>query len=236
VIVVVAFGQILKKNVLDLPKLGCVNIHSSLLPRWRGAAPIQWAILEGDLKSGITTMHMSEGLDEGDVLLQSETNISSIDTAGSLHDRLSKMSAPLIIETLRGLEKGTLRGVEQDHSKVTFAKKLNKQMQWLDASQKNASDLDRQIRALNPWPGTSVFIEELGRLKIHKACLRSDIEGKNSEIFEKSGMILLGTKNGSIELQKIQWDGKKAIDTNGFLNGLIGKGISLPLKTKMNQD
>src|SRR4051812_6098264 len=113
-IVVVAYGQILKRNVLELPRLGCVNIHSSLLPRWRGAAPIQWAILGGDTESGVTTMHLVEKLDAGDILLQAKTPISSEDTASSLHDRLAALGAELILPTLQGLADGSLRGRKQE--------------------------------------------------------------------------------------------------------------------------
>src|SRR4051812_46187693 len=132
VIVVVAYGQILKKTVLDLPRLGCINIHSSLLPRWRGAAPIQWAILSGDRESGVTTMNLVEKLDAGDILLQSKTPIARADTAGTLHDRLAGMGAELVSETLKGLEAGTLKGRTQDEAQVTYASKLTKEMEWLD--------------------------------------------------------------------------------------------------------
>jgi methionyl-tRNA formyltransferase len=230
VIVVVAYGQILKKNVLDLPKYGCVNIHSSLLPRWRGAAPIQWAILGGDSESGVSTMKLVEKLDAGDVLMQARTPISADDTAGALHDRLAAMGAELIVPTLRGLVEGTLTGNKQDDSKVTYASKLEKEMEWLDASKETAEHLDRKIRALNPWPGTSLWLEPGERLKIKRARLRADIQGGVGEIFERAGMILLGTPKGSLELQAMQWDGKKEVDPGAFLNGLRGRGRELPLR------
>ena len=227
VIVVVAYGQILRTNVLKLPRLGCINIHSSLLPRWRGAAPIQWAILGGDSVSGVSTMHLVEKLDAGDVLLQAKTPISSDDTAGTLHDRLAQMGAELILSTLQGLSEGTLQGKMQDETQVTYASKLTKEMEWLDPREE-AQVLDRKIRALNPWPGTSLNLGE--RLKVKKAQLRQDIQGPVGKIFERSGMLLLGTPQGSIELQKVQWDGKKEVDASGFINGLKGKGASLPLE------
>ena len=233
VIVVVAFGQILKTNVLELPRLGCVNIHSSLLPRWRGAAPIQWALLGGDSETGITTMRLVEKLDAGDILLQKRTSISEEDTAQNLHDRLAQMGAELIIPTLQGLESGTLPGQAQNEAQVTYASKLTKEMECLDP-QENADGLDRRIRALNPWPGTSVWMEDpqgqIQRLKIKKARVRSDIRGSQGQIFEKVGMVLLGTREGALELLIVQWDGKKPVDAAGFLNGLRGRGQSLPLR------
>ncbi len=234
VIVVVAFGQILKTNVLQLPRLGCINIHSSLLPRWRGAAPIQWALLGGDSETGVSTMHLVEKLDAGAVLLQSKTPVSAEDTAGAIHDRLAKMGAELIIPTLKGLADGTLKGAEQDESRVTYASKLSKEMEWLEPSE-TAEALDRRVRALNPWPGTSLMVEMAPgaweRLKIKKVSPRHDIQGPFGQIFERSGMLLFGTSQGSLELRAVQWEGKKEVDAAGLLNGLRGRGKSLPLAT-----
>ncbi len=226
VIVVVAYGQILRKNVLELSRLGCVNIHSSLLPRWRGAAPIQWAILGGDSESGVTTMRLVEKLDAGDILLQAKTPIQADDTAEILHDRLSLMGAELIIPTLQGLENGSLKGIAQNESIVTYAAKLTKEMEFLN-SEESAEVLDRRVRALNPWPGTSVNVGE--RLKIKKVRVRKNIQGNQGQIFERAGMVLLGCKEGSLELLTVQWDGKKEVDAGGFLNGLRGRKQSLPL-------
>jgi methionyl-tRNA formyltransferase len=232
-IVVVAYGQILRRNVLDLPRLGCINIHSSLLPRWRGAAPIQWAILAGDAESGVTTMHLVEKLDAGNILLQARTPISPSDTAGALHDRLMRMGAELILPTLQGLAQGTLPGQVQDEAQVTYAAKLTKEMEILLPTE-SAVVLDRRVRALNPWPGTSLWIAgESGplRLKVKRAAPRADIQGTPGKIFEKAGMVLFGTASGSLELQAVQWDGKKEVDAMGFLNGLKGRGQCLPLET-----
>jgi methionyl-tRNA formyltransferase len=230
VLVVVAYGQILRRNVLDLPKHGCVNIHSSLLPRWRGAAPIQWSILEGDAETGVSTMKLVEKLDAGDVLMQARTPISTEDTAGALHDRLARMGAELIVPTLRGLADGSLPGSRQDESKVTYAAKLTKEMELLDARTCSAEVLERRVRALNPWPGTSVWVSGDGRLKIKRARLRRDIVGGPGTIFERAGMVLLGTPAGSLEVLATQWDGKKEVDAAGFLNGLRGRGKTLPLE------
>lgn len=235
VIVVVAFGQILRRNVLGLPRLGCINIHSSLLPRWRGAAPIHWAMLGGDAETGITTMHLVEKLDAGDILLQERTPIGLGETASTLHDRLALMGASLIIPTLKGLEAGTLAGVKQDESLVTYATKLTKEMESL-SPEEAPEVLSRRVRALNPWPGTSIWVQIPGRqkpdrLKVKKVRERGDIRGQVGEIFERAGMLLLGLKEGSLELITVQWDGKKEVDAAGFLNGLRGGGIQLPLKT-----
>ncbi len=227
VIVVVAYGQILKKNVLSLPRLGCINIHSSLLPRWRGAAPIQWAILGGDAESGVSTMYLVEKLDAGPVLLQKKTPISDIDTAQTLHDRLSEIGAELILPTLECLAANTIQPQIQDESLVTYAARLTKEMETLNPEE-TAIVLDRRIRALNPWPGTSVQVSQ--RLKIKKAKVRMDIQGSQGQIFERAGMVLLGTSKGSLELLSLQWDGKKEIGPAEFLNGLKGRGESLPLK------
>jgi methionyl-tRNA formyltransferase len=227
-IIIVAYGQILRKNVLELPRLGCVNIHSSLLPRWRGAAPIQWAILGGDEESGVTTMKLVEKLDAGDILLQAKTPISQNDTAGALHDRLAKMGAELIVPTMQGLADGSLKGIVQDESKVTYASKLTKEMEVLDPSE-SAEVLERRVRALNPWPGTSVTVGGQ-RLKIKRARLRADIQGNTGKLFEKAGMLLLGCASGALELHSVQWDGKKEVDAAGFMNGLRGRGQSFPLQ------
>ncbi len=227
VIVVVAYGQILKKSVLDLPKLGCVNIHSSLLPRWRGAAPIHWALLSGDTETGVTTMRLVEKLDAGDILLQSKTQVHNTDTVSVLHDRLAKIGAELIVQTLDGLEKGVLKGVPQDETQVTYASKLTKEMEALNLNE-SAEVLDRKIRALNPWPGTSVIVDQQ-RLKIKKAYPRLEISGKQGEIFDRAGMLLLGLKSGCLELLTLQWEGKKEGDAMSFVNGLKGSGRKLPL-------
>lgn len=237
-IVIVAYGQILRKNVLTLPRLGCVNIHSSLLPRWRGAAPIQWAILGGDAESGVTTMELVEKLDAGAILLQERTPLSAEDTAGSLHGRLAEIGARLIGRTIEGLENGTLRGVPQDESMVTYAAKLTKEMEWLDPREA-APALERRVRALNPWPGTSAWVGIAGgfsRLKIKRARLRADLGGQPGQIHEKNGMVLLGAASGSLECLAVQWDGKKEVDAAGFLNGLKGRGLALPLRYTLPED
>jgi methionyl-tRNA formyltransferase len=230
VIVVVGYGQILRKNVLELARLGCVNIHSSLLPRWRGAAPIQWAILSGDRMTGITTMAMAEELDAGDVLMQERIEIQDADTAQLVHDRLSVLGAKLIVSTLDGLAQGKLIGRPQKSSEATYAAKLTKSMEWLNPRD-TAVTLDRRVRALSPWPGATLNLGK--RLKVKQVKVREDLEGPVGQIFEKSGVIFLGTAQGCLELQVLQWEGKKEVDSRGFLNGLIGQRQLLPLQVEL---
>jgi len=232
-IAVVAFGQILRQNVLDLPRLGCLNVHSSLLPRWRGAAPINWAILGGDAETGVTVQKMVLKLDAGDVLHQIKTPIGATETAGELHDRLSQMGAQALRETIAIIQQGTLKPIAQIESQVTHASKLTKEMEKLDFT-KSVLELDRQIRGLSPWPGSS-FVADLSgqptRIKVklglpHK---NAGLSGKQGQMFERAGMLFLGASDGAYELKRLQQDGKKEVDAAGFLNGLQGKAIALPV-------
>lgn len=231
-IVVVAYGQILKKNVLDLPRLGCINIHSSLLPRWRGAAPIHHAILSGDKVSGVTTMEMVEKLDAGKIYLKKETPIGDRETVSELHDRLSRFGAELIGPTLEGLDQGTIEGIPQDEAQVTYASKLTKEMERIDPSL-SARELDQRVRALNPWPGTSLLLEIHGkneRTKLRQVRAQTSMSFTPGYIGEQAGMLVLGTASGVLEILKIQPEGKKEMDAASFLNGLRGRGVSLPLR------
>jgi methionyl-tRNA formyltransferase len=229
VIAVVAYGQILRQNVLDLPRLGCVNVHSSLLPRWRGAAPIHWAILAGDGETGVCTQKMVFKLDAGDVLLCEKTAIAATETTQSLHDRLSQMGAGLLVRTIEGLEAGGLAGVPQNESQVTVASKLTKEMERLDPS-KSVRELDCQVRALNPWPGTSVFLAPGGeRLKIKRAAPRPEVRSRPGKVFDVSGRLFLGASDGCLELLEVQPDGKKALSAQDFLNGLRASGLEWSL-------
>lgn len=233
-ITVVAFGQILKQEVLSLPRLGCINVHSSLLPRWRGAAPIQWAILGGDKETGVSVQKMVLKLDEGDVIHSVKTPVSDSETATSLHDRLKDLGARALFETIEMIEASARKKVPlvtqaQDPKLATYAKKLTKDMQWLDPK-KGAIELDREIRALNPWPGTSVKAEGEGRLRIHKAKLWADLAGQSATLFERSGMLLLGCGGGSLEILEIQKEGQKRLTSAQFMQGLKGQGKSLPLR------
>ncbi len=233
-IVVVAYGQILRQNVLDLPRIACINIHSSLLPRWRGAAPIHHAVLAGDLVSGVTTMKMVRELDAGDIYEQVETKVGARETVSSLHDRLALLGGELILSTLEKLSSGILKGTPQDPTKVTIAHKLTKEMEALDAGL-SAIELDRKVRALNPWPGTS-FVLEVGekheRIKVRQTEVHSGLKCTAGVLEERSGMLIFGTAHGGLEIKRLQPEGKKELDASQFMNGLRGRGISLPLQVR----
>lgn len=228
VIVVVAFGQLLSKEILDYPKYGCINVHASLLPRWRGAAPMQWAILEGDEKTGVTTMQMSEGLDTGDMLLKAETVIEKEDTAETIHDRLSTMGKYLLLETLEKVEKGEIVPQKQDDSLSCYAKMLKKAMGKIDMNW-DAAKVERYIRGMNSWP--SAYAEFRGKtLKLWRANVLPWNTG------HKPGMVvdvlknsfIVQTGDGCLELLEVQLEGKKRMDAGSFLRGVkIEKGDCL---------
>ncbi|MBC7385726.1 MAG: methionyl-tRNA formyltransferase [Cryobacterium sp.] len=231
-LVVVAYGQILRQNVLDLPTLASVNIHSSLLPRWRGAAPIHHAVLAGDPLTGVTTMKMVKELDAGDIYEQVETAIGRSESVGSLHDRLSLLGGDLILSTLAGLSEGRIKGRAQEPALVTFASKLTKEMERLDPAL-SAVELDRRVRALNPWPGTSFFIEiadKKERIKVRQTAPHPNFSASFGKLEERAGMLLLGTSEGALEILRIQPEGKKEMEPAAFLNGLRGRGVDLPLQ------
>jgi len=232
-IVVVAYGQILKPSVIEVPKVGIVNIHSSLLPRWRGAAPIQWSIISGDSETGVTTMMIVPKLDAGDMLLQEKTQISSDDTLESVHDRLSEMGARLIVPTLMGLSDGSLKPRPQDESKVTYAHKLTKSMENLDFNESSKA-IDLRVRALNPWPGTRIETEDGFRFKIKKGKPIEHVpfQIKPGQLHASGGALLMGCDPGIFQILELQEEGKKAISGSDFINGLKNKNITLPLKLR----
>ena len=219
VIVVVAFGQILSRQVLDIPRLGCVNVHASLLPKYRGAAPIQWAILDGETCTGVTTMLMDEGIDTGDMLEKMEVPIAPDETGGSLHDKLSRAGAELIRSTLRRLEAGTLVPKPQTEEGTCYARMLTKTMGDIDWNM-DAAAIERLIRGLNPWPSAYTHLD--GRtLKIWKAQVwEGNPEGVCGQIVETGrDSISVKTGNGVLVLQEVQLEGKKRMDAGAFLRG-----------------
>lgn len=231
-IIVVAYGQILKPSVIDIPRWGTLNIHSSLLPRWRGAAPIHWALLSGDSKTGITTMKIVPKLDAGDILLQEETPISLSDTATSLHDRLADVGARLIIRTMSGILDGTIHPRVQNESEVTYAHKLTKEMEWLGPAMR-LSEIDLRVRALNPWPGVRVLNTEGKSFKIKKGrpgAPRST--GAVWSLTEKMGSLWITALDGDYEILEIQEEGKKALSAAEFINGSRGRGLEFPMLLK----
>ncbi len=226
VIVVVAFGQIIPQSVLDIPRLGCVNVHASLLPKYRGAAPIQWAIISGEKQTGVTTMLMDAGLDTGDMLLQKVVDIDPKETGDSLHDKLSAEGAPLLIRTLRGLEEGTITPQPQDDSETgEYATMLTKELGEIDFSQP-AVVIERLIRGLNSWPSAYTYLNNK-TLKIWEAeVLDRDYGGGFGSVVEitKDKLIVM-TGMGALSLKEVQLEGKKRMDIASFLRGCkIEKG------------
>jgi methionyl-tRNA formyltransferase len=219
-IVVAAFGQILRTEVLSLPHFGCVNVHASLLPRWRGAAPIQAAILNGDEQTGITIMLMDPGIDTGPIISQASIPISKEDTAGTLSSKLSELGAKLLIDSLPGYLDGTLLPQPQDGSLTTFAPMLKKESGLLDFKQSSV-DLERKIRAFNPWPGTYTFWKEQ-ILKIHRAhAIQSSLEPVGKRIVYQEFPAII-TSQGILVVEELQPAGKNSIPGDIFLRGARG--------------
>ncbi len=217
-IVVAAYGQILRPELLQLPPRGCINIHGSLLPRWRGAAPIQASILAGDAETGITIMMMDEGVDTGDMLAKRAISITDDDTAGSLFDKLAPLGAELLVETLSKYLSGEITPQPQPEEGATYAKMLKKVEGKLDFS-KTAVELERQIRAFAPWPGT--FMEWNGKpLKVHRAHVDAGHPnpGNGSKLIVE-GVPAVGTAEGVLVLDQVQPAGKKPMDGKSFLAG-----------------
>lgn len=217
IFVVAAFGQILSKEILDMPKYGCVNIHASLLPRLRGAAPIQWSIIDGDEKTGVTIQQMDVGLDTGDILAVKEVEIASDETGGSLFDKLAVAGADLIVETLPLIEEGKITPVPQDESLSTYAKKLSKDMGLIDWNMP-AVAIERLIRGCSPWPSSYSNIGGKS-LKIWKAAVTDtkSTPGEVSEVTKES--ITIGCGEGSLVVEELQLEGKKRMSVHDFLLG-----------------
>ena len=207
--VVVAYGLILPQTVLDIPRLGCINSHASLLPRWRGAAPIQRAVQAGDAESGVTVMQMEAGLDTGPMLLKVSTPISAEDTGGSLHDRLARLGPPAVVEAIAGLAAGTLKGEVQDDALATYAHKLSKDEAKLDWS-RPAVELERAVRAFDPWPVCHTTLNG-EPLKVWAARL-GEGRGEPGKILGASrDGLLVGCGEGSLLLTRVQLPGGKPL-------------------------
>ena len=230
VIVVVAFGQIIPQEIIDLPKYGGINVHGSILPKYRGAAPIQWAVIDGEKESGVTTMQMDAGLDTGDMLLKTIIPLEKEETGGSLFEKLSTAGAKLLIETLEKLEEGSIVPEKQGESPTPYAKMLTKEMGDLDWK-KDAVLLEQLIRGLNPWP--SAYTHLNGKtLKIWSA------EVEERETKEKPGTVVevnkkelkVQTGKGILSLKEVQIEGKKRMEIDAFLRGnTVKEGIVLGL-------
>lgn len=215
VIVVAAYGQILPKSVLDLPVYGCVNIHGSLLPKYRGASPIQQAVLNGDRVTGVTTMLMDVGLDTGDILLTKETEIGENETSAELFDRLSVLGGELITETLDALESGTVTPRKQDEALATHTTKIDKSMSPVDFTA-TAQEVHNLIRGLYSWPMATMTVGGK-RVKIHKARM-SDKSGRAGEILSVKPLIIACSK-GAVEILELQPEGKKKMTAEAFAAG-----------------
>lgn len=219
VCVVVAYGQILPKEVLDIPKYGCINVHASLLPELRGAAPINWAIINGNRVTGITIMQMDVGLDTGDMLLKAEVEILDSDTAGSLHDKLMLVGAELLIETLKKVESGEIIPQKQDDSLSSYAPMMDKNLGHIDWS-KDARDVFNLIRGVTPWPGAYCYYQDK-MIKIWKCEIIDDEKnydaGKIIKV-DKDG-IKVACSKGIIVIKELQEQGGKRMDASTYLNG-----------------
>lgn len=230
IIVVAAFGQILPKEILDLPAFGCVNVHASLLPKYRGAAPIQWAVINGETVSGVTTMQMGEGLDDGDMLLKKEVLLAPDETGGSLFDKLAVVGGELCVKTLEELQKGSLKPVPQDDALSTHVGMIKKSMGKMDFTCP-AEQLERLVRGLNPWPSAFTFLD--GKtLKVWKAAVEDRLPGETKrggclEEHPVPGMIFAADERGIwvltgkayLVLEEIQLEGKKRMSAADFLRG-----------------
>ena len=214
--VVAAFGQILRKDVLELPRYGCLNVHASLLPRWRGAAPINAAVLHGDEETGVTIMQMDVGLDTGPMLSQRSIRLNREDTAGSVFERLSTLGADLLLETLPDYLSGKLTPVPQPEDGVTYAPMLKKEEGQLDFSH-DVHELERRVRAFNPWPGA--FMEFDGALlKIHRARVESGEASVGQRLIVQN-QPAIGARGGILILEEVQPAGKKSMSGKSFLAG-----------------
>jgi methionyl-tRNA formyltransferase len=217
VMVVVAYGQILPKSVLELPPLGCLNLHASLLPRHRGASPIHAAILAGDTTTGMTVMYMDEGLDTGDVLLEEALDIGPQETTGELHDRLANLAAPCLLRALELLASGTAPRTPQDSHSATYAPKLKKSDGWLDWS-KPAPELALRIRSMSPWPGA--FARISGHvLKIHAAAEHPASGTPGTVLQADANALVVACGSGSLSLLSVQLEGRKRLSAVEFLRG-----------------
>jgi methionyl-tRNA formyltransferase len=211
-----AYGQILPRDVLEIPKIACLNLHASLLPRWRGAAPIQAAIAAGDHETGITVMYMDEGLDTGDILLQRTIAIRPDDTGGSLHDRLAKVAPDALLESLELLVKGKAPRAAQDNGLATYAPKLKREDGKIDWSDP-ADTIERKIRAYNPWPGAFTELT-IGKLKIFSARI-INLREELGRVYFVGDEVAITTGDRALALGEVQLEGKRRMSAAEFLRG-----------------
>ena len=228
VICVVAYGKILPKEILEIPKYGCINVHGSLLPKYRGAAPIQWAVLNGDKETGVTTMYMDVGMDTGDMILKEKVEIGEDETTGELWDRLSKIGGKLLVETLKQIEDGTAPREKQGED-FTMAPMLNKEMSKINWGEQTAQNIKNLVRGLNPIMGAYTFLDEK-KIKFWKVDIakQDEIIADNIEILRNGTVILsnpkeglfIKTKDGILKVLEIQGENAKRMSIGDFLRGM----------------
>lgn len=224
VIVVMAYGQILPRAVLEIPRVACLNLHASLLPKHRGAAPIQAAILAGDTITGITVIYMDEGLDTGDILLQSRIDIGPGETGGSLHGRLGELAPEALAQALEQLRDGNAPRMPQDAAGTTYAPKLEREHGRIDPAE-SAQAIERKIRAFDPWPGAFILIDDEGgrgrKLKVFRARAipGESGQGRGKLILSEDGSLFISTADGALALLEVQLEGKRRMETAEFLRG-----------------
>ena len=214
--VVAAYGKILPKDILDVPKFGNVNVHGSLLPKYRGSAPIQWSVINGDKVTGITTMYMAEGMDTGDMIMKFELPIGEDETAGELFDRMAELGAESIEKTLELFDKGEVIGQPQNEEEATYAPMLKKEMGEIDF-EKSAEEIHNLVRGLNPWPTAYTFLDGKS-VKIHEAKAAEGFSGNPGELLDEKRFIV-GCKNGAVELITVQPEGKNKMSGADFIRG-----------------
>lgn len=217
-VIVVAYGKILPKEILEFPKYGCINIHASLLPKLRGAAPIQWSVINGCEKTGVTSMQMDEGLDTGDMLITAELEIGENETAGELHDRVSALGAEVLEQTITALQNGELKPERQNHDEFTYAPMLSKELSPIDWNLP-AREVHNKIRGLSPWP-SAISVLNGKKVKIHRSVLVSGKGGAAGEVAENGKRLVVACGDGNcIEILNIQAEGKKAMSASDFMRG-----------------
>ncbi len=219
IIVVVAFGQILPKSILDIPKYGCINVHVSLLPKYRGAAPINWVIINGESKTGVTTMYMDEGLDTGDMILKEEFDLDDEITAGELHDKMKVIGANTLIDTLKLIEKQEAPRIPQNHDEFTYAPIMKKSLGHIDWN-KSAKDIHNLVRGVNPWPSAYTLYND-DTMKVWKTEVLSEKSDKEAGTIiqaDKDG-IRVSTKDNVILIKEMQMPGKKRVLVSEYIKG-----------------
>lgn len=225
IILVAAYGKLLPKAILDMPKFGCINVHASLLPKYRGASPIQWAVLNGDEKSGVTIMHMAETMDTGDIIMAEEVVLAKDETAGTLHDKLAEIGGPLLVTAMDALENGRAPRIRQNEEEATHVKMLDKTMGDIDFT-KSALQLERWIRGLNPWPTAYTKLD--GKMcKLWRAEVISAEDLSKEEKNNMPGTVLAVNKDsfdvltgeGALRVKELQLEGKRKMTAEEFLRG-----------------